>query len=142
VRAEALVAPALRLRAAIMPSEQLVGESLTDAADLVQHLARLSELWFVDLPPESPGAWVASPATGCDVFVDVGGAVDPAKERAKLLKEVAEAEANIARCRAKLENPAFVDRAPAAIVEKERALLVDSEEKRARLSERLAGLGA
>jgi valyl-tRNA synthetase len=142
VRAEALVAPALRVRAAICPAEQLAGESLTDAADLVQHLARLSELWFVDLPPESPGAWVASAATGCDVFVDVGGAVDPAKERAKLQKELAEAEANIARCRAKLENPAFVDRAPAAIVEKERALLADSEEKQAKLSERLAALGA
>jgi valyl-tRNA synthetase len=51
--------------------------------------------------------------------------VDAAAERERLGKEVARLETEIARAQAKLENPKFVERAPAAVVEQERERVKD-----------------
>ena len=61
------------------------------------------------------------------------GAVDMAAEREKLTKQLAEFERNIAGVAAKLGNANFVERAPAAVVEAQRKLLGELNEKRTKL---------
>jgi valyl-tRNA synthetase len=51
--------------------------------------------------------------------------VDPVAERARLDKEIARLQGEITRASAKLGNPGFVDKAPAAVVEQERKRLAD-----------------
>jgi valyl-tRNA synthetase len=48
--------------------------------------------------------------------------------------ELADVEANLERVRARLANPGFTDKAPAAVVEGARRQLVELEQKRARLA--------
>ncbi len=65
--------------------------------------------------------------------------VDRQAESLRLQKELADAEAQIDRLR-KLLASEFATRAPAPVVEKERARLAELEQARARLAEQLQGL--
>ena len=59
-------------------------------------------------------------------------------DRARLEKELAEAEGHLAAARARLANPAFVDKAPAAVVDGARTREAELANQVERLRERLA----
>ena len=82
-----------------------------------------------------------SVAGGVSVELDTRGAIDVAAERARLDKDRAAAEKEIAQCRAKLDNPAFADKAPAEVVAKIRERLTAAEADLARITGALAALG-
>ncbi len=63
--------------------------------------------------------------------------VDPAAERERLGKEIARLEGDIARSKAKLGNESFVARAPASVVDQEKARLAEHEAKLASLRPQL-----
>ena len=67
--------------------------------------------------------------------------VDLAAERARLGKEMAAAQAEAARAEERLANPAYVAKAPDAVVQKDRARLVELGDRLSRLQERLGSLG-
>ena len=67
--------------------------------------------------------------------------VDVAAERQRLDKELARLDAEIGKAQAKLGNASFVDRAPAAVVEQERARLMAFGATRERVNEQRARLG-
>jgi len=82
-------------------------------------LARLSEVKFLDVLPSSPApVAVVYPFR---VMLDVK--IDVAAERARLKKEIVRLEGEIAKASAKLSNPNFVERAPAAVVAQEKERL-------------------
>jgi valyl-tRNA synthetase len=63
--------------------------------------------------------------------------VDPAEERARVSKEIARLEGEIAKAKANLANPSFVERAPAKVVEQHRARLAGFESTLAKLRQQL-----
>jgi valyl-tRNA synthetase len=101
-------------------------------------LIRISELRVVgELPvSDSPVAVVGSHRLMAHVEVD------PAAEKARLEKEIARLEGEIGKAKAKLGNASFVERAPAKVVEQERARLAGFESTLAKLREQLARLAA
>jgi valyl-tRNA synthetase len=76
------------------------------------------------------------------VALDTRGAIDVAAERARLTKDLAAAEKEIAQCRAKLDNEAFTSKAPAAVVAKIGDRLTAAEADRDRITAQLAALPA
>ena len=102
----------------------------------IKALARVGELSCgIDLPkPEDAAIQVAGQV---QVYVPLKGLVDVAEEEKRLLKEIAKLEKEIELFSKKLENPSFVDRAPADIVEKERSKLAEVTGKKAVLEESL-----
>jgi valyl-tRNA synthetase len=89
----------------------------------------------------APGA-AATSVLGCDVFVDLAGLIDVAAEIARLLKENEKTSGFIAAKRRKLADDTFTAKAPAAVVDKERAQLAELEEKLAKGEAALAALRA
>jgi len=93
--------------------------SLTEFAPYLAALARLSDVRIVDTLPSTDAPVQVVGATRLMLEI----AVDPAAERERIAKEIARVEGEIASLKAKLANEGFVARAPAAVVEQERARL-------------------
>jgi len=84
------------------------------------------------------GPQVAAPAmsanvslAGMEIYVDLAGLIDVEAEIARKRDDLAKVESRIAAQEKKLANPSFLQRAPAAVVEKERAALAALESQRA-----------
>jgi valyl-tRNA synthetase len=69
-----------------------------------------------DEAPESSTALVGD----MKLLIPLAGLIDKAAEVARLAKEVERKTSELVRCESKLSNSSFVDKAPAAVVEKER----------------------
>lgn len=137
----------LRGEMALSPSDRvplLVGGDLSflsEAAAVLKVLAKLSAVELIADEAEFARQSATSP-------VLVHGAaklalkveIDVEAERARLTKEATRLEGEIAKAEAKLGNESFVARAPAAVVEQERARVAGFKETVARLREQLARL--
>ena len=73
-------------------------------------------------PPESALALVGE----MQVLIPMAGLIDKEAELKRLDKEIARLEGDVTRTQAKLANPSFVDKAPGAVVEKERERMAES----------------
>jgi valyl-tRNA synthetase len=104
-------------------------------------LSSLSEVVQVDELP-SGGArhreWGVDFSIEFPALAEKVGGPDPEK----VSKELAEVEAALERVCARLGNPGFAEKAPAAVVEGARRQQAELEERRARLAESLAAAGA
>jgi valyl-tRNA synthetase len=131
---------------------QRVAARLGGLGDLAAHEPLIRALARLDSPADASGplagqtgelsaatARLALPG-GITVELDLRGAIDVAAERARLSKDRAAAEKEIAQTRAKLDNPAFVDRAPEPVVAKASARLAAAEADLARITAALESL--
>ena len=107
-------------------------------APYLQFLARLEAVNAVAALPQADAP--VALAGGLRLMLHVQ--VDPAAERERLGKEVTRIEGEIVKCRAKLGNASFVDRAPAKVVEQEKARLAGFEATLANLRPQLDKLSA
>jgi valyl-tRNA synthetase len=108
---------------------------------LVIEQAKLGEL-VVRRTGEAPeGACVTGLAGDVEVILMLQAPADASAERAKLEKERAKLVKERDYLAKKLENPQFRERAPAAVLEKDRARLAELESALARLDATLGRLG-
>jgi valyl-tRNA synthetase len=102
----------------------------------IMSLARVADL-AIGIDIEKPQDASIQVAGDVQIFVPLKGVVDVEAEEQRLLKEIGKIVKDIEQFAKKLENPAFVDRAPADIVAKEREKLVEVTAKKAVLEESL-----
>lgn len=72
------------------------------------------------------------------ILIPLKGVVDFAAERERLQKELEVLDKNLEAYARKLENPSFVDRAPAAVVEEEKRRQAEALENKTKVAEALA----
>ncbi len=136
LRAEKKVAPNQRLAAVIA-----AGDKLPLFQQQAANLAALANLDPARLEvtaslKERPAGQTALVISGVEIFVELSSVVDSAAEKERLQKELAEVESQINRLRALLSG-SFAEKAPAAVVEKERQKLTAFEETAAKLKSQL-----
>jgi len=132
----------LRSETKIPPQQRIpffITDEPSDATSTGMYaLAKITDLRIVkDLPPSESPVSVAGPHRLMPHIE-----VDPAAEKERLKKEIARLEGEIVKANAKLANSSFVDRAPATVVEQERARLAGFEATLAKLRPQLDKLAA
>ena len=103
-------------------------------------LARLDADTLVIEPKIDPPDQVASIVVGgVTCYLPLAGLIDLDAERARLQKELDNVAGMIARSEKQLAGP-FAEKAPPPVVQRERDKLVDLQQRRAQLAERLDAL--
>ena len=87
------------------------------------------------------GAASSTVAASAEIAIAVAGLVDVEAEKAKAEKELAAARKELAGVEGKLANEQFLSRAPAEVVEKQRGIQSELQDRIAKLEERLRSLG-
>ena len=114
-------------------------ETFSGATAFFEKLASAASLEIVeDYADENAVKIITDSAT---IHIPLGDLVDFEAERARLKKELDAMESEIKRAEGKLSNEGFVSRAPAAVVEAEKAKLEKYKEKRDSIKEAIAKLG-
>ncbi len=139
VRSESRISPAVELQVSVKPSGPAVAAALGGSVAVIGSLARAAITVASD-GARSANSAVATTPSG-DVFVRLEGVVDFEAERQRLRKEIERARKEVAFLEGKLGRPEFVERAPAEVVERERARLVEQRQTEQKLSASLAALG-
>jgi len=106
-------------------------------SEFIQRLARIAEISFADAPPQGAVQLVVR---GDVAALPLKGVIDLDAERARLVKEMAKCDADIARVDAKLNNPNFVSRAPEEVVEEEKEKREEALARKAKIAEALQRL--
>ena len=89
----------------------------------IEKLAGVSEVLFIKDKKELTEKVVAQVVSGVELFIPMGELVDFEKEIDRITKEIKTVETEIARASGKLANKGFLDKAPKALVDSERAKL-------------------
>lgn len=112
---------------------------LLDNRDYVENFLHPKSL-VVDTNVVAPKSAKSAVIAGAQIFVPLAELVDLSEEIAKMDKEIDHLQEEVKRCKAKLANKGFVDHAPEAVIEKEKAKQADYESQLAGAVQRLKEL--
>lgn len=124
LRAEYRIEPIKKLSASITSAKNN-SNLVVNNATIIKHLARLEHL-ATDAPSSSGISRIVGEY---ELRLDISSAVDSAKEKIRLVKEIADLERYVGSLDQKLSNKQFVSNAPPTIIELERKKLAEAEEK-------------
>ncbi|HEY8208300.1 MAG TPA: class I tRNA ligase family protein, partial [Myxococcaceae bacterium] len=136
IRGEADVAPQIKIAAQVQSASGSVRHILKKWEGYVMPLAGVSEL-TVGPPGPKPRQSAAHVTSSMEIYVPLAGVIDLDAERARLLKEIAKADADLTSLQRKLSNPSFVERAPPEVVQKDRERVEELKARKAKLHEHL-----
>ena len=139
LRTERKVAPGKRIEAVISGGEN--ADTFREMKRILTALAYLDEdnLQIVESVSEAPADMVSTAVSGVAIYLKLHEQIDTAAEKARLTAELNEIKGQVDRLEKLLASP-FAQKAPAAVVEKERGRLAQFKETAANLEEQLANL--
>ena len=126
IRGEMDIAPSRPLPVLLRGGDAAARERLARHERAVRALARLESVRWLEPGEAAPEAATAL-AGEVEVLIPMAGLIDKEAELRRLAKEIGKLRAGLERARAKLANPSFVEKAPAAVVEKERRKAAELE---------------
>ena len=114
---------------------------LSENEALLKKLARLESITVLAAGEEAPLSATALVGE-MEVLVPMAGLIDKGAELARLDKEILRLQGEVQRVGGKLSNAGFVDKAPAEVIEKERAKLAEAEQALGKLAEQHARIAS
>ena len=136
IRAEMKV-PMGKKAEVIIAADQQQTARIKEAESYILALAQASAITFSD-KGFTPDKAAKGHVMGADIFLPLAGLIDLDTEIARIKKEIAATEGELKRLAGKLGNENFIAKAPAEVVEKEKAKQGVYEEKLESLKQHLA----
>ncbi len=137
----------LRTEQSVEPAKQVsmtifaggLADLLESQAEHIKRLGKVSDLTISesgDKPSDAASAFL----NGIEIYLPLAGLVDKEKEKASMLKEKENLERFVSGIEAKLGNEQFMSKAPAALVDEQKAKLEEAKGKLEKIEERLKSL--
>jgi len=108
--------------------------------ETIQTLAKAKPVTFLTSRPEKKDNSVIMVLNDAEVAIPMASMIDREAESKRLQKEIEGSEAEIGRLKARLDDPDFLAKAPAAVVAKERQKLLTVGDRLKRLKEQMEKL--
>jgi valyl-tRNA synthetase len=137
VRAEMNVPPSARITLLLKDSDSVTAARLNRHRDVALTLARLSSARISNEIPQGSAQFVLGEAVAA---LPLGDVIDFDKERARLAKDLKKAQDEIAKFDAKLNNAAFVAKAPEEVIEEQKERRAEAAALASRLQDALTRL--
>ena len=131
IRGEMNIAPSLEMEVVVQSDDGNIRETIEQHRDVVSNLAKLKSL-TVTGSGQRPKSSATAVIEGATIFVSLEGVIDFAKESERLEKEINKLDGELAKVIKKLENEAFLSKAPANVVQDvkaKHATLAEKKEK-------------
>ncbi|QKL00739.1 valine--tRNA ligase [Pseudomonas sp. NY5710] len=141
IRAEMNIGPGKPLPLFLKNANADDQRRLQENEALLKKLAKVESFTVLSDAEEAPLSATAL-VGDLQVLVPMAGLIDKDAELARLNKEIQRLQGEVARVGGKLSNAAFVDKAPPAVIDKERAKLAESEQALANFTEQHARIAA
>lgn len=126
IRSEMNISPSRLVPIILHKGSHQDKERLHHTTHLLMNLAKVESIAWHD--SNTPMPLCATGLCGeMEILIPMAGLIDVKAECERLEKEILKLEKEITRAEVKLSNPGFTDRAPAAVVEKERLELAENK---------------
>ena len=136
-RAEMNVPPSKKAKVLVLTEKKSTFEA---GSVFFPKLAYASSIELVEAVPEDANKMASVVTEDAQIYMPMGDLIDFEAERARLEKEKAKVEDDIAFVMKKLDNPGFVDKAPEKVVNVEREKAAKLREHLVKLEESIAAL--
>ncbi|HEY9200345.1 MAG TPA: valine--tRNA ligase [Gammaproteobacteria bacterium] len=141
IRSESDIAPGKALPVILQNASDDDRQRYQNNEAFIFSLAKLQSVDFIsnsDNAPESSTALVGE----MKVLIPLAGLIDKDAEMARLNKEISKLQSNLEKTSSKLDNPGFVDKAPEAVVNKERERAAEMASALSNLKQQLEKIAA
>jgi valyl-tRNA synthetase len=120
IRSEMNIPNQSRLTLYLGAANEAARSLISENSEHIKRLARVEQITVLDVLPRLDSA-ATDIVSGIEVGVPLEGLIDVAKERERVSKEIARKVDEASGLKSRLDNPSFVERAPADVVEQSRA---------------------
>ena len=134
VRSEMNVPAGAQVPLVVVGAGDATQKRLAETDAVLKRLARLAEITEADVVPEGAVQTVLGEATLAIPLADV---IDVDAEKARLKKDIGKVDGEIKKISGKLNNQGFLDKAPQAVVDENKARLTEEEARRDKLQSAL-----
>jgi len=139
IRAEVNAPMSKEIQLFISTSDDAVQRDLAGNLSYLKKFTNASEL-KVERSMKAPEKAMSAIVTGAELFIPLADLINIDEEIARLKKELDKYTKEVERVEKKLGNPGFVGKAPAHVIEEEKAKAQDYSDKRAAVEARIAEL--
>ncbi len=139
IRAEVNVSMGKKIELLIKPTSSSVQSVLERNLVYLERFSNTSSL-EISQSLASPDKAMTAVVTGAELYFPLAGLIDIAQEIIRLEKELKVLHSEVDRIEKKLGNPGFVSKAPAKVIEEEKAKLADYADKRDKVIARISEL--
>jgi valyl-tRNA synthetase len=136
IRGEMNVAPGKQIPAIFDCKSEAAVDMVAEGQGYIRALAKLNDLSF-GIAVEHPEQAATQVAGEVEIMLPLADLINVDEEKKRLQKEITKVEKDVSMFSKKLENEAFLAKAPPEILEKNQKKLQDAREKRAILQESL-----
>jgi valyl-tRNA synthetase len=124
IRGEMNIVPGKLLPVLLQNGSDADRQSLDNNRIYLQKLGRLESITWLSSDEATPESAIALLGE-MKIMIPMAGLIDKEAELARLEKEIQKIKNDLPRVEGKLSNPAFVDKAPPEVIDKEKARLAD-----------------